>query len=169
LVSPYLPEPIAVSAVVRRSERGRGMGVQFLRFEADGLQRLEKLLARLVVTRILVVDDDENIRRVLTFALKKGNYEVLTAADGSEGLQLALTSEPDLIILDLHMPGLSGLEVCQQIRSSPRLAQVPVLILSATREMAEFRSAQELGAVMFIPKPFQPQKLFNQVQILLER
>ncbi len=169
LVSPYLPEPIAVTAVVRRSERGRGMGVQFLRFEGDGLQRLEQLLARLLVTRILVVDDDENIRRVLTFALKKGNYEVLTAADGSEGLQLALTSEPDLIILDLHMPGLSGLEVCQQIRSSPRLAQVPVLILSATREMAEFRSAQELGAVMFIPKPFQPQKLFNQVQLLLER
>lgn len=169
LVSVSLPEPIQLTAVVCRSERGRGMGVQFVRVPLQSQRRLEQLLARLSVTRILVVDDDENIRRVLALTLKKENYEVLTASDGVEGLQVALTAQPDLIVLDLHMPGLSGLEVCQQVRASPQLAHVPVLILSATTDVAEYRSTQELGAVMFVPKPFQAQKLVKQIQMLLSR
>lgn len=82
---------------------------------------------------------------------------------------MALNGQPDLIILDLNMPGLSGLEVCQRVRASPQLSKVPIVILSATTDVAEFRSVQDLGAVMFAPKPFKPQKLLTHVRMLLER
>lgn len=169
LVGERLPEPIELTAVVRHSEQGVGMGVQFSQFRGKDQWRLELLLASLSVARILVVDDDEQIRRMLTLGLERENYDVLTAADGVEGLQKALNLQPDLIILDLIMPGLSGLEVCQRLRASPQLANVPIVILSATTNLADVSAAQRLGAVVFAPKPFKAQKFLNCVRMLLER
>lgn len=169
LVGERLGKPVGLRAAIRRSEPNYGMGVEFTRFQGEDQRELESFLASLSVLRILVVDDDEDIRRVLRLALEREEYDVLTAADGLEGLQKALDSRPDLIILDLTLPGLSGLEVCQRVRASPDLANVPVLILSATTAMSNVASAQTLGAVMFVPKPFQVQKLLFHIRMLLER
>ncbi|MBI4466320.1 MAG: response regulator [Acidobacteria bacterium] len=168
LVGGRMARPVGLKAATRHSEPGYGMGVEFTEFHGEDQRELESFLVRLAVPRILVVDDNEDIRRVLKLALEREKYDVLTAADGVEGLQKALDSRPDLIVLDLTMPGLSGLEVCQRLRASPDLANVPVLILSATTDLADVSSAQKLGA-MFVPKPFQPQKLLVHVRMLLER
>ncbi len=168
LVGERLLEPIGLKAIVRRSTHGSGMGVQFTRFHGPAQASLEELLTNLSVPRILVVDDDENTRRLVKLTFKREPYEVLEAADGVEGLQMALSRYPDLLILDIAMPGLSGLEVCQRVRATPHLAQVPIVMLSATTDLADFRSAQQLGAVGFIHKPFHPDKLLNHIRMLLK-
>lgn len=169
LIGEQWKKPLEVTAVVRRSEEGRGIGVEFTRLHRAAEQQLEKLLAGLSAERILVVDDDEGIRRMLQFALRSGNYEVETAADGTEGLQKALDWKPDLLVLDLGLPGLSGLEVCQRVRANPDLRRLPILILSATTDVTEVTSVQQLGVMMFAPKPIQPQQFMNLVRLLLER
>ncbi|MFQ5777802.1 MAG: response regulator [Terriglobia bacterium] len=169
LVSEQWKKPIDVTAVVRRIEEGRGIGVEFTQFHNGAEQELQQLLGGLSPERILVVDDDEGIRRMLQFALRSGNYEVETAADGTEGLQKVLEWKPDLVVLDLGLPGLSGLEVCQRVRTTPELAKLPILILSATTDVTDVTSAQQLGAVLFAPKPIQPQQFMNLVRMLLER
>lgn len=168
LVGEHLEEPINLSAVIRRREQGHGMAVEFTQFRNQDQRRLESVLASLSVARILVVDDDKNIRRMLQFALEHENYEVVTAADGREGLQKALDSKPDLIILDLGLPELSGLEVCQRVRARPELTKVPIIILSATTDLTEVSAVLKLGSAMFAPKPFQAQRLLNYVRMLLE-
>lgn len=169
LVGRRLLEPIEVTAVVRRSEKGVGMGVEFTQFRGPGKVRLQVLLASVSVARILVIDDDEGIRRLLTYTLEREDYDVVTAADGLEGLQKALELEPDLIILDLSLPGLSGIELCERVRSTPSLEHVPVLILSGSADLAQFSTARRLGAMAFIHKPFQPHRLLTHVRMLLER
>lgn len=169
LVGKRLPEPIELTAIVRHQQMGLGMGVEFTQFQNAGQVRLKVLLASVSVARILVVDDDEETRQVLSVALEQSAYDVVTAEDGMEGLQKALELQPDLIILDLAMPKLSGLKVCQRVRASPELARVPILVLTASTEPADFRAAQERGAVMFVPKPFEVQKLLSHVQMLLHR
>jgi CheY-like chemotaxis protein len=113
------------------------MGLQFIWFHGLGQSRLDELVASLSLTRILVVDNDENILRVLTKLFTKENYSVLTARDGLEGLEMALGSQPDLIFLDLSVTGLSGLEVLQRVRASPRLGHIPVVILIGKARLAD--------------------------------
>lgn len=169
LVGERLLEPIKLTAVVRRSAPRQGMGLQFIRYHDAAQAQLEDLLVNLSIIRILVVDDDENIRRVLTIALEKEHYEVVAAADGAEGVQKAVECQPDLVILDLALPGLPGLEVCQRVRATPHLRHVPIVILSATTDLTDFSSAQKLGAIGFIHKPFHPRRLLNHVRMLLKR
>lgn len=168
LVGERLVQPIDLTAIVRRSEKRLGMGVQFMQLREADQWRLELLLATVSIARILVVDDDEDIRRMLALLLEREDYEVLTAEDGPEGLQKALALRPDLIILDLALPGLSGLEVCQRVREHPHMANTPIMILSATTDLADFDAAQKLGAAMFAPKPFRARELMNHVRMLLE-
>ncbi|MFQ5777838.1 MAG: response regulator [Terriglobia bacterium] len=169
LMGERVVEPIEVTAVVRRSEPGIGMGVEFTKFRESDQWRMELLAATLAVVRILVVDDDENLLRILKLAFEREEYEVETATDGVEGLQKALGLQPDLIILDLALPGMPGLEVCRRLRADSRMGQVPILILSATTDLAEVDTAQKTGAVMFAAKPFKPEKLLNYVRMLLDR
>lgn len=169
LVGKRLPEPIELTAIVRHRQTGVGMGVEFTQFQSAGQVRLKVLLASVSVARILVVDDNEETRHVLSVALEQSAYDVVTAEDGMEGLQKALELQPDLIILDLAMPKLSGLEVCQRVRASPELAHVPIIVLTASTEPADFRAAQQRGAVLFVRKPFEVQKLLSHVQMLLHR
>ena len=115
------------------------------------------------------VDNDENILRVLTKLFTKENYSVLTAREGLEGLEMALGSQPDLIFLDLSVPVLSGLEVLQHVRASPRLGHIPVVILMGKARLADAGLARQLGATAYIYKPFQLLTLLSYVRSLVVR
>ncbi len=130
---------------------------------------MDLLLATIATARILVVDDDKEIRRLLTLLLEREKYEVLTAADGLEGLAKAVELRPDLIILDVAMPKLSGIELCQRLQADPGTAKIPVMILTGSNDSGEFDAAQKLGVLLYAPKPFRPRELVSHVRMLLER
>jgi two-component system KDP operon response regulator KdpE len=118
------------------------------------------------VTRILVVDDEAQIRTALARALDARGYEVESAADGQEALDRAATQPPDLVVLDLNMPVMGGLEVTRRIRSwSP----VPILVLSVRDEEPDKISALDLGADDYLTKPFGVGELLARVRALLRR
>ena len=118
--------------------------------------------------KILVVDDDPTILRIASLSLvKKGGHEVLTAAGGAEALALAAQAAPDLLLLDMNMPGLDGYETCRAFKADPRLAAIPVIFLSAETGPAEAARRGSAGALGFIAKPFNPATLNDQVLAML--
>jgi two-component system, OmpR family, alkaline phosphatase synthesis response regulator PhoP len=110
---------------------------------------------------VLVADDEPHIGRIIKMKLEQGPFRVTLAYDGKEALQL-LEKGPavDLVLLDLMMPHLSGLDVLAKIRSDPRWAGLPCIILTAAGQEAQHRLAMELGATEFLTKPFSPKKLY---------
>ena len=116
--------------------------------------------------RILVVDDDERIVNFLTTKLKASGYEVLTARNGSEGLEQVQAQEPDLIVLDLMMPVMDGLEMLKQLRS---FSMIPVIILTAKGADSERIKGLELGADDYLPKPFNPNELVARIEAVRRR
>jgi two-component system phosphate regulon response regulator PhoB len=119
--------------------------------------------------RILLVEGDPVSRDLVEFLLLRQNFEVSTVAKGDEVLQQALRRTPDLIVLEIVLPGLSGLEVCKQVRADRRLAQVPILILSAKTEEADCVRGFESGADDYVIKPFGPRELVCRVRRLLRK
>ncbi len=115
---------------------------------------------------ILVVDDEENIRELATLYLEKEGFRVTTAADGEAALEAARRSDPDLIVLDVMMPKLDGLEVCRTIR---RDSDVPILMLTARSEDIDRIVGLELGADDYMGKPFNPRELTARVKAILRR
>jgi len=105
--------------------------------------------------RILIVEDDARIARFVALELEHEGYRVLTARDGPGGLEAALRESPDLVLLDLMLPGLSGIEVCRRMKRIPRLKHVPVIILTALRDETTLRDAREQGADEVILKPLE--------------
>lgn len=116
--------------------------------------------------RILVVDDDPQIREVLVIALERGGYQVLTAADGTAGLRSALRDSPALVVLDIGLPELDGLEVCRRIRAT---SQVPILFLTAQDDEVDRVVGLELGADDYVSKPFSPRELLARIKAILKR
>src|SRR6266545_7720728 len=116
--------------------------------------------------RILVVDDEEQIRRAVGRALAARDYVVETAADGEEALRAVRRFDPDLVVLDLNMPVLDGLEVCRQLRT---WTQVPILVLSVREDEADKVAALDLGADDYLTKPFGTDELMARVRALLRR
>ena len=116
--------------------------------------------------RILVVDDEIGIRRALSRALSSRGYEVEAAADGESALTGALTFAPDLVVLDLNLPGISGLEVCRRIRQTNA---VPILILSVRSDELDKVEALDLGADDYLTKPFGIDEFLARVRALLRR
>jgi len=116
--------------------------------------------------RILVVDDEEQIRRAVGRALAARDYMVETAADGEEALRAVRRFDPDLVVLDLNMPVLDGLEVCRQLRT---WTQVPILVLSVREDEADKVAALDLGADDYLTKPFGTDELMARVRALLRR
>ena len=116
--------------------------------------------------RILVVDDEERIVNFLTSKLKASGYEVLTASDGVKGLEQAQAQEPDLIVLDLLMPKMNGLEMLKELRS---FSAVPVIILTAKGEDADRIKGLQLGADDYLPKPFNPDELVARIEAIRRR
>jgi len=116
--------------------------------------------------RILVVDDEERIVNFLTTKLKASGYEVLTAGDGVKGLEQAQAQEPDLIVLDLLMPRMNGLEMLKELRS---FSAVPVIILTAKGADADRIKGLQLGADDYLPKPFNPDELVARIEAIRRR
>ena len=116
--------------------------------------------------RILVVDDVPENVRLLDAVLSSHGYEILQATDGRTALELAATAEPDLVLLDVLMPGIDGYEVCRRLREREETAVLPVIMLTAG-DGQEKTKAIEAGADDFIPKPFDRDELFTRIRSLL--
>jgi DNA-binding response OmpR family regulator len=116
--------------------------------------------------QILIIEDEVALVESLSYQLEREGYEVLTAVDGRAGLDMALAQTPDLIILDLMLPGMSGMDVCRAVR---RQIQVPILMLTAKAEEADKVAGLELGADDYVTKPFGMSELVARVRALLRR
>lgn len=115
---------------------------------------------------ILVVDDDPNIRDVVCFALDKAGMKTETATNGAEAMALATTSAPDLVVLDINMPEMDGLDVCRTLR---RDSNVPILFLSSRDDEIDRILGLELGADDYVTKPFSPRELIARINAILKR
>jgi len=118
---------------------------------------------------ILVVEDEEDIVRLLSFHLEKEGYSIYAAGSGTEGLRQAFDYLPDLIILDIMLPEMDGLEVCRRLRSNEKTASIPILILSARKEELDRVLGLELGADDYMIKPFSVRELVARVRAMLRR
>ena len=119
-----------------------------------------------VAARVLIIEDDPNVAEVVGRYLIREGYEVEIASDGAAGLERALADPPELVVLDLMLPHLGGLEVCRRIRAA---APVPVIILTALGEEADRIVGLELGADDYVAKPFSPRELTARVKAVLRR
>lgn len=122
-----------------------------------------------VPARILVVEDERDIAALVAYHLTKEGYRVRTAEGGTEALEAAASERPDLLILDLMLPGLSGYEVLGELRRRPELIEVPVIVLTARRDEADRVKGLELGADDYVTKPFSPRELVLRVGAVLRR
>src|SRR6476619_3219733 len=118
--------------------------------------------------RILIVDDDEDILLIVQTILANAGYSVLVARNGREGVDLALDSRPDLILLDVMMPELSGWEVCTTLKSAPETRQIPIALLTVKSEIRDLITGMQVGADDYITKPFTRKKLLSTVNRLLD-
>lgn len=118
---------------------------------------------------ILVVDDEKNIRELVKFNLESRGYKVIEAADGEEALNLVKTSAPALIILDLMLPKIDGLEVCRILKGNPLTKKLPIIMLTALGDEIDKIVGLELGADDYITKPFSPRELVARVRAVIRR
>lgn len=109
--------------------------------------------------RVLVCDDEPYIVESVSYVVKRAGFEILIAEDGDTALATARREKPDLVFLDIMMPGLSGDEVCRRLKSDPATRQAYVVILTARGQEEDERRAMEMGADEFMTKPFSPRKL----------
>jgi DNA-binding response OmpR family regulator len=119
--------------------------------------------------RSLIVDDDPELSRMIGFSLEKSGFEVVTANNGKDGLQQADEARPDLIVLDVMMPDMSGIEVCQKLRDRPVTRNVPIIMLSALADIDAKLSGFQVGADDYVPKPVNAKELLARIQALLLR
>jgi len=120
-------------------------------------------------SKILVVEDDDDIAQLLAITMKKAGFEVAVADNGYEALSLIRRNPPDLLILDLMIPGVDGFEVCKAMKRDPGTASVPVLIVTARGEEIDRIIGLELGADDYVVKPFSPRELLLRVRAILRR
>lgn len=116
--------------------------------------------------KILVVDDEASIRQIVEARLKMAGYEVVTANDGQEALEQAMAEQPDLIVLDIMMPRIDGLQVCRELRKN---MVTPIIMLTAKGDVSDRITALELGADDYVVKPFSPRELEARIKAVLRR
>src|SRR5712692_1471735 len=121
------------------------------------------------VKRILIIEDDRDIVELVRYNLSKEDFQVSAASDGSAGLATVKKSPPDLLLLDLMLPKLSGLELRKEIRRDPSLNRLPILMLTARGDEADRVVGLEMGADDYVTKPFSPRELVGRVKALLRR
>jgi CheY-like chemotaxis protein len=119
--------------------------------------------------RIVVADDDPFIRRLVVFTLKKRGYEILEASNGAAALDLVRQAKPDLAVLDVLMPEMTGLEVTKILSQDPTTSNIPVLILSASAQQSEVEAGLASGATAYLIKPFEPKALGERVAEILAK
>ncbi len=118
---------------------------------------------------ILVIDDEADIVELVTYNLRKEGFEVDTAYDGEEGLKKILSNKYDLILLDLMLPGLQGIDLCKMVRSNPETSRRPIIMLTAKGEEIDKIIGLEVGADDYITKPFSPRELVARARAILRR
>jgi DNA-binding response OmpR family regulator len=117
--------------------------------------------------KVLIADDETNIRNILDFTLHAEGFDVVAARNGDDAYTLALGEQPDLIVLDVMMPGTNGFETCRRLKSDRRTARIPVVLLTARGTRDDRRTGEDAGADAYVTKPFSPGKLVAVVQDLL--
>ena len=118
---------------------------------------------------ILIIEDDEDIRELLVYNLGKNGYEAEAVESGETGLARAAGRKPDLILLDLMLPGMDGLSVCRQLKAGRETHEIPIIIISAKGEETDIITGLELGADDYLAKPFSPNVLLSRVRAVLRR
>jgi two-component system, OmpR family, phosphate regulon response regulator PhoB len=121
------------------------------------------------VTAVLVADDDADIRDLVAFKLGQSGYRVITAPDGPSALAAAVMELPDLAVLDVTMPGMSGTDVCRALRADPATAGMAIIVLTARAQEADVQAGFKAGADDYVAKPFSPRELASRVEALLAR
>jgi len=121
------------------------------------------------ITRVLIADDDADIRDLVTFKLEQAGYSVDAYADGLGALDAARRTLPDLVVLDVMMPGLSGVDVTRQLRADPQTARTPVILLTARAQEVDVETGFATGADDYVVKPFSPRELVSRVGAVLSR
>lgn len=121
------------------------------------------------MNKILVVDDEEDVRDLVAFNLQRNGMETIFAKDGIEAVDVATAEIPDLIVLDLMLPGRNGFQVFKELRLDSRTNSIPILILTAKAQLDDVISGLELGADDYLTKPFSPKEMVLRVQALLRR
>ena len=119
--------------------------------------------------KILVADDEKDIGRLLELILTRGGYQVIRASDGEEALAQIAQDRPDLIILDVMMPKLDGIQVCQRLKGHSRTASIPIILLTAKAQANDKVTGFSAGADEYVPKPFNHQEVLARVRALLQR
>ncbi|CVK18757.1 MULTISPECIES: response regulator [Sporomusa] len=119
--------------------------------------------------KILVIDDELNIRELIKFNVEKAGYKVLEADNGQTAVAVTKAEQPDLVVLDLMLPGMDGLEVCRIIKNSRETAAIPIIMLTAKNEEIDKILGLELGADDYLTKPFSPRELVARIKAVLRR
>lgn len=119
--------------------------------------------------KILVVEDEKNIARVVTYNLEREGYQVDVATDGEQALEQIRRAPPDLVLLDLMLPTVDGLEICRRLRADAKTAHLPIIMVTAKTQEADRVVGLELGADDYLPKPFSPRELVARVKAVLRR
>ena len=117
--------------------------------------------------RILIVDDEPHMIRLAELSLRKGAFEIFTARNGLEALTLAVQEKPDLIIMDVQMPELDGLQALQALKANPETAAIPVIMVTARGHQITRQESESLGASTFLTKPFSPTQLLAETLRIL--
>ena len=115
-------------------------------------------------TKILIIEDDPSAARMMGYAFEHEGYTVHPAQNGLEGMHAARTEHPDMIILDVMLPGIDGFEVCSRLKTSPDTSDIPIIMISAKGQSIDFETAQKVGADEYIVKPVDPTNLIAKVE-----
>jgi DNA-binding response OmpR family regulator len=121
------------------------------------------------MAKIVVADDDADIRDLVVFKLQQSGHEVVPVGDGSAALEACREQVPDLAVLDVMMPGMSGFDACRELRADPSLAGIPVILLTARAQESDIEQGFNAGADDYVVKPFSPRELASRVAAVLQR
>lgn len=121
------------------------------------------------MAKILIAEDERDIRDLVAFTLRFAGYEVFTAANGEEAVQMAPNVSPDLILMDVRMPRMTGYEACKIMKLNPDLRDIPIVFLSAKGQEAEIQQGLDVGAEEYLLKPFAPDQLTSHVKTILAK
>ena len=121
------------------------------------------------MAKILIAEDEPDIRSLVAFTLKFAGHTVVDVSNGADAVTTAKAEQPDLILMDVRMPRMTGYEACEQIKGNPLTQAIPVVFLSAKGQESEIKTGMEAGAEEYILKPFSPDQLIGQVKTILMR
>jgi len=121
------------------------------------------------MAKIVVADDDADIRDLVVFKLEQSGHEVVPVSDGAAAVVACRAELPDLAVLDVMMPGMSGVDACRELRADPMLARIPVILLTARAQESDIERGFSAGADDYVVKPFSPRELASRVDAVLER